>query len=126
LKKYRDDICRIGPCPNVGVCLGLCPLVKHTDGNSRSKEVLLSNLVNPDNIEFRDYKSTISEMAEDQITRQEAIFERLVELTENMEQTSFYHRRKIAISILLDLHFKKHDIAKMLRMSIWRLYQILQ
>lgn len=65
MKKYRDDICRIGKCVNVGVCLGLCPLVKHTDGKSKSKEVLLSSLTESDNLEYRDYKADIAERAED-------------------------------------------------------------
>jgi putative NADPH-quinone reductase len=124
VKKYRDDVCRIGKCVNQDTCVGLCPALKYVNGKSQSKEVLLSNLINPDNKEFRDYKEAINELAENRSIKYESIFERMTELTDNMESISFYSRRKIAIVILLSLGFIKNDIAGFFHISLRQIFRL--
>ena len=126
MKKFRDDICRIGKCVNVGVCLGLCPLVDNVNGKVKSKEVLLSNLVNSQNLEFRDYKAYISELYENQQAKNESVFERMSELTEGMEKIKFSEKRKIAGIVLLALRFSPKDIAKIFKLSLRRFYEVMK
>ena len=76
MTKYRDEVCRLGKCPN-HPCNGLCPPLQYVNGRSQSKEVLLSNLMATDNLEFRDYKDTLSELAEDRETRDKRRKEKL-------------------------------------------------
>lgn len=124
LKIYRDDICKIGKCVN-HPCKGLCPLLKYTNGNSQSKEVLLSNLINPENQEFRDYKQVINELAEDKVNKLEPCFERMVELVEGIKDNNvpINCKRKTAITILLVVGYKLIDIEHMFNIShsqLWR------
>jgi hypothetical protein len=125
VKKYRDDVCRLSKCVNVDVCLGLCGFLKDCiNGNSSSKEILLSNLRNANNREFEDYKQELNELAENRSIKNESIFERMTELTDNMESISFYSRRKIAIVILLSLGFIKNDIAGFFHISLRHIFRL--
>jgi len=96
------------------------------NGKSKSKEVLLSNLISPEKLELRDYKEALNELAENQETRNEVTFERMRELTEGLEEIPFYQQRKIAITILLSLGFTKNIIQRICRLSTTRLWEILR
>lgn len=123
--KYRDDVCRLGKCKN-HPCNNLCAPLIFVNGKSKSKEVLLSNLISPEKIELRDYKEALNELAENQETRNEVTFERMRELTEGLEEIPFYQQRKIAITILLSLGFTKNIIQRICRLSTTRLWEILR
>ena len=126
MKKYRDEICRLGKCPNVGVCKGLCPPLVYVNGKSKSKEVLLSNLIDPEKIEFRDYKADLIALAEDNANKKESTFERMIELTDGIDSLSFYHQRKIAAVILLTLNFRKPFLEKCFKVGTTTLWKILK
>jgi len=125
LTKYRDDVCKIGKCVNVGVCLGLCPLVQDVDGTGKSKEPLLNDIVkNTDISADRDYNAELSGLASDRENRMESDFDRMCELVAESQKLPFYHKRKIAITILLTLGFLKIDIEGFFKLSHVQLWRI--
>lgn len=120
MKKYRDDVCRLGKCVNLEVCLGLCPALKYVNGKSQSKEVLLSNLINPENQEFRDYKETLSELAEDRETRNQKRLEKLEQIL-----TEPNTRNKLILFAFL-AGYSQVDIADYFNLSTVRIFQIIK
>jgi DNA-directed RNA polymerase specialized sigma subunit len=120
LKKYRDDICRIGKCVNLEVCVGLCPFLRHVNGRGKSKEVLLSNLTKSENLEYRDYKSDIAELAEDIEEKEQRRTERLeLILSEPNSEKKF-------ITLALLAGFKVPEIAEHCRVHRSWIYQIIK
>jgi DNA-directed RNA polymerase specialized sigma subunit len=120
LKKYRDDVCRIGKCVNLEVCKGLCVPMKFVDGRGKCKEVLFSNLTKSENLEVRDYKADIAERAEDIEERESRRTERLLQiLSEPNSEEKF-----MALALLAG--FKVPEIAVHCRVSRSRIYQIIK
>ncbi len=126
MKNINKPIC--SRCVNNEICLGDCEPVKWINGNAKSKEVLLSNLVNTQNIEYKDYKETLSELSDDKENRLEGDFERVRELVEGMRDStpSFYHKRKIAIIALLLLGYTKKDISIFFKIDYSLVYRIIK
>ena len=122
MKKYRDDICRIEKCVNVEVCVGLCPFLRKVNRDSwgKCKEVLFSNLTKSENLEVRDYKSDIAELAEDIEEREQRRTERLeLILSEPNSEKKF-------ITLALLAGFKVPEIAVHCRVHRSRIYQIIK
>ena len=120
MKKYRDDVCRIGQCVNVEVCKGLCPALKYVNGKSKSKEILLSNLINTDNLEYKDYKTELSELAQDREIKEQTRIEKLeLLLAEPNTRDKF-------IKLALLAGFKVPEIAVHCRVHRSRIYQIIK
>jgi hypothetical protein len=129
LKKFKDDICKIGKCVNVDVCLGLCPCLKYVNGKSKSKEPLLSDIIKNNDISAdRDYNAELSELADDHQNKMESMFERMTELVEGMKNKiiPFYEKRKIAAVVLVTIGFTKKDVEDILKVSSWNLWRILK
>lgn len=131
MKKYRDEICKIGGCPNPDVCLGLCPFLKYIDGKCKAKEVLMSNLLNSDNIDHKNANEVLVELSEDREIRQGTNhtramqkLEQIKKLVSEADSLPFYSKRKFAIHALVLLGFLEIDIAgffNLSRVQIWRL-----
>ena len=120
MKKYRDDVCRIGKCVNLEVCKGLCVPMKFVDGRGKCKEVLFSNLTKSENLEVRDYKADIAERAEDIEERESRRTERLLQiLSEPNSEEKF-----MALALLAG--FKVPEIAVYCRVHRSRIYQIIK
>ena len=120
MKKYRDDVCRIGKCVNLEVCKGFCVPMRFVDGRGKCKEVLFSNLTKSENLEVRDYKADIAERAEDIEERESRRTERLLQiLSEPNSEEKF-----MALALLAG--FKVPEIAVHCRVSRSRIYQIIK
>ena len=120
MTKYRDDVCKFGKCVNVKVCLGLCPLVKYTDGNSKSKEVLLSTLTETENLEYKNYNDEISERAEDHTQKEQRRREKLDRIL------SEPNTRDKFIKLALLAGFNQSEIAVHFRLHRSRICQIVK
>lgn len=120
MKKYRDDVCRIGNCGNVEVCLELCPLLKYANGKSKSKEVLMSNLIEPEKIEYKDYKETLSELAEDREIREEQRKEKLLCLINSP------HDRDNLIKFAIVAGYDPKELSKYYSLSLQQIYKIIK
>jgi DNA-directed RNA polymerase specialized sigma24 family protein len=111
MKKYRDDVCRLGKCVNIEVCKGLCPPISWLNGKGKSKEVLLSNLTNKENLEYINYNDTLSELSNDREIKEQRRIERLEKiLTEPNDRGKF-------IKLALLAGFKQADIAQYFKIS---------
>ena len=102
MKKYRDEICRIGKCVNVDICKGLCPCLKFINGKSKSKEVLLSNLTESENLEYRDYKADIAERAEDIEERELRRKEKLQQILDEPNSPKKYYELALLANFTVD------------------------
>lgn len=119
--KYRDDICRLTNCVNLKVCLGLCGFMKDVVNNqSSAKEVLLSNLVSSDNLEFRDYKETLAELAEDRAVRDSHRREKLAAIL------SAPNTREKFIKLALMAGFTQKEVSIFFKLTPGRICQIIK
>jgi DNA-directed RNA polymerase specialized sigma subunit len=121
MKKYRDDVCRLTKCINIDVCKGLCGFLKDViNGNSQSKEILLSNLTNKENLEYKDYNAELSERSEDIAIkaqrRQEKLF---LILSKPNTIEKFMQLAKLA-------GFEQKEIAKHCKLTEARISQIIR
>lgn len=114
LPKTADDpLC--ATCPNKSIhykdagkektmpCRGLCPPMQWINGNTPTKEVLLTDL-NTGGMEYKDYKSELSDLLDDRRSR-----------VNNTIDLPDLKRR--AISILLLAGITKKEIANLFSMS---------
>jgi len=84
-------------------CNGLCPPMAWINGNTQTKEILLTE-INTKEMEYRDYKDDLIEMIENRQAR----VNRAIDIPEV---------RQRAISILLLAGISKKDIANLFFMS---------
>ena len=117
--KYRDDVCRLGKCKN-HPCNHLCAPLIFVNGKSKSKEVLLSNLVSSDNLEFRDYKETIAELAEDRAVRDSQRREKLAAIL------SGPNTREKFIKLALMAGFTQKEVSIFFKLTPGRICQIIK
>ena len=117
--KYRDDVCRLGKCKN-HPCNNLCAPLIFVNGKSKSKEVLLSNLVSSDNLEFRDYKETLAELAEDRAVRDSHRREKLAAIL------SAPNTREKFIKLALMAGFTQKEVSIFFKLTPGRICQIIK
>ena len=117
--KYRDDVCRLGKCKN-HPCNHLCAPLIFVNGKSKSKEVLLSNLVSSDNLEFRDYKETLAELAEDRAVRDSQRREKLAAIL------SAPNTREKFIKLALMAGFTQKEVSIFFKLTPGRICQIIK
>lgn len=91
-------------------CRGLCPPMQWIDGNTSSKETLMTD-INAKNLEYRDYKDDLIEMMEHRQAR----------IKDAIDISSVKHR---AIAILLLADFTQKDISTLFRMSYRQINRI--
>ena len=115
--KYRDDVCRLGKCPNCEICAGLCPPLQYVNGRSQSKEILLSNLIRSDNVEYRDYKEVITELSEDREAKRSKRLEKALKET---------NTRKKFIKIALLAGYTQAEISLFFKLTPGRICQIIK
>lgn len=120
MKKYRDDVCKIGKCVNVEICQGLCPPLLYVNGKSKSKELLLSNLVGADKIEYQDYNEKISELAEDREIKAHQRQEKLENIL--LEPNSINKFVKLAILA----GYPKTEVAEYCHLSRFQIHRIIK
>jgi len=90
------------------------------NGNSKSKEVLLSNLVSSDNLEFRDYKETLAELAEDLAVRDSQRREKLAAIL------SGPNTREKFIKLALMAGFTQKEVSIFFKLTPGRICQIIK
>lgn len=117
--KYRDDVCRLGKCRN-HPCNNLCAPLIFVNGKSKSKEVLLSNLISSDNLEFRDYKETLAELAEDRAVRDSQRREKLAAIL------SAPNTREKFIKLALMAGFTQKEVSIFFKLTPGRICQIIK
>lgn len=117
MKKYRDDVCRLGKCVN-HPCKGLCAPLIFVNGKAKSKEILVSNLVDPEKIEYQNYNEVISELAEDHLHREEHLKEKMLEIL------TIPNDRDKLIALAQLAGFDNEGIAGYLKLSIRRIQQL--
>jgi hypothetical protein len=121
MKKYRDDICRLTNCVNLDVCLGLCGFLRDVvNGKNKAKEILMSNLVEPEKIEYKDYKETLSELAEDMEIREEQRKEKLLCLINSP------HDRDNLIKFAIVAGYDPKELSKYYSLSLQQIYKIIK
>ena len=91
-------------------CQGTCPPMQWIDGNTASKETLMSDL-NTTEMEYRDYKDSLIEMMEHRQARIE-------------NATDLRNIKHKAVSILLFAGITQKDIATLFRMSYRQINRI--
>jgi hypothetical protein len=106
-KTISDPLC--DKCPNKP-CKGLCPPMQWINGNTPSKEVLLTDL-NTQDMESRDYKEDLIEMIEHRQAR----------ITSALDIKQVKHR---AIAILLLAGISQKDISELFSMSYRQINRI--
>jgi endonuclease III-like uncharacterized protein len=114
-KKIDDELCK--DCPNnqqgkkkKAVCKGLCPPMRWINGNTQTKEVLMSSIRSQE-LEFKDYNKDLAELIED---RQWKLDKSL-----SLEDT-----KQRAIAILLMAGFKQNQIKTLFFMSYRQINRI--
>lgn len=117
--KYRDDVCRLGKCKN-HPCEHLCAPLVFVNGRSQSKEVLLYNLMASDNLEYRDYKDTLSELAEDRENRDLRRKEKLEQMLGEP------NTREKFIKIALMAGYTQNEISIFFKLTPGRICQIIK
>jgi hypothetical protein len=125
--KYRDEICKKIKCLN-HPCQKGCPWISYVNGKTESKEALLSNITLNDNCEYKDYNKELATLSEDRENRLESEYERIKELIEAMRKgkPSFYHKRKMAIMVMLVAGICKKDIADIIQLDISNIYKAIK
>lgn len=121
MKKYRDEICRLGQCANIEICKELCPPLRWINGKAKTKEILLSNVRKTKTLEYKNYNESLAELAEHtqnvRLQRQEKIIEILYNQANN-------RTKLIKLAILAG--YSQTEIAHYMRISPARISQILQ
>lgn len=112
-------MCRLGKCKN-HPCEHLCAPLVYVNGRSQSKEVLLSNLMATDNLEFRDYKDTLSELAEDRENRDLRRKEKLEQMLGEP------NTREKFIKIALMAGYTQNEISIFFKLTPGRICQIIK
>ncbi len=113
MTKFRDDICKIGKCPN-HPCKGLCPLLIYTKEGDRNstRELLSAEIFTNDNIPTgKDYNTELAERIEDYNVR--------VDNIKNIPDT-----RSRAIAAMLSVNINKTQIAGLLHLTVQHLRRI--
>ena len=64
--KIDEPLCN--ECPNKKTCKHLCPPMTWINGNSPTKEILLSEICEKD-LEYKDYNKDLAELIEDRQSR---------------------------------------------------------
>jgi hypothetical protein len=106
---FKDDLCQ--DCVYIGRCdKGPCFWMKHINGNTPTKETLLSD-INTHDMEYRDYKDDLNEMIE----------HRQLRIDSSLKIPIVKHK---AISILLLAGITQKDISTLFRMSIKQINRI--
>lgn len=106
---FKDSLCQ--DCQYIGRCdKGPCFWLKHINGNSVTKEALLTDL-NTKNMEYRDYKADLCEMME----------HRQYRIDSALKIQTVKHK---AIAILLLAGITQVDLAKLFSMSIKQINRI--
>ena len=108
-KKVDDPLCN--ECPNKKTCKHLCPPMTWINGNSPTKEILLSEICEKD-LEYKDYNKDLAELIEDRQSRINSAIG-----IENVR------RRSIAILLLAGISQK--DIATLFSMSYRQINRII-
>lgn len=110
MKKPFDDICVF--CENREIsCITPCAPLKWINGNTPSKEVLLSELKNKPP-EYVDYNITLAEL----INNNEPTFDKVINIP---------NIRQRAIAAMILVHISRNDIANLLSMSYRQLLRII-
>jgi hypothetical protein len=88
------------------------------NGNSKSKEILVSNLIDPEKIEYVNANEVISELAEDQQIKDERRHEKMIEiLTVENDKNKLIRFAKLA-------GYSNEEIASHFRLSIRQVIRI--
>jgi Trp operon repressor len=106
---FKDALCQ--DCVYIGRCdKGPCFWMKHINGNTPSKEALMSD-INTKDMEYRDYKDDLNEMMEHRQHR----------IDSSLKIPIVKHK---AISILLLAGITQKDISNLFCMSIKQINRI--
>ena len=110
MAKYRDDVCRIGKCPN-HPCKGLCPLLVTVNGKTARKEPLARDIFTDVSQADQDYNTILAERISDHNER--------VDNIKNIPD-----KRKRFIAAGLSVNLTKTDIARFMQLSRVQIWNI--
>ena len=110
--KHYDELCVSARCPNIEVCLGLCPPLAWIDGRERLRAVLLKEPI--DQYQRADYNAVIASLAE---SREVNHLERIRTIPDT---------RQRAIAAMIDAWIGISDVAGLLHVTRQHLHRIVK